>query len=433
MAKKSPSTPQPIQQLTEYLFARREPILNNWRTRCSADADLHTRTSFSREEFTDQAPVLLNIFNQRLLGQEAESAPVDRAGQHGLHRWQRGYSFRELLNELNHLYLTLTDEFEQYLTLYPQTPAHVMLFANQQLIRLITEVNVGSIMYYDDLRQTTAAEQVQTLQLALDQLHQLTNRRSQHLRETTHDLRGNFGIINSAAHLLKLPTGEEERQLFLAMLSRNMDTALSLLEQLADYARLEAGQEQLTIKAFDAAELVQDVVNGAQHLAKERNLVLQADGPPQLPVVSDPLKVQRIVQNLLMNALKFTTSGWISVSWAAENDTRWLISIQDTGTGLHEGPVAMLAEQLKPLSEPTSIHQPGGPEDYPSQATPATHAHQQERSQPNGEGIGLFVVKRLCQLLKASMDIETVPSHGTMIRIRLLTDQTKSEHDTTGV
>lgn len=68
MTKQAALVRQSVRQLTQYLEARRETILNNWRTRCAIDADLHTPTSFSREEFNDQAPVLLNILTQRLRG-----------------------------------------------------------------------------------------------------------------------------------------------------------------------------------------------------------------------------------------------------------------------------------------------------------------------------------------------------------------------------
>lgn len=111
-----------------------------------------------------------------------------------------------------------------------------------------------------------------------------------------------------------------------------------------------------------------------------------------------------------------------------ENDTRWILSVQDTGPGLSSGPPALLATQLRALAEPTSSHQPGGPDEYPSGSIPATSEQKNEASQPpaGGEGIGLFIVKSLCELMKASMDIET-SERGTLIRLRLLVNQRLSE------
>lgn len=426
---KSPSdyTPQ-IHQLKDYLYARRESILNQWRTRCSIDADLHTRTSFSREEFNDQLPVLLNILTQRIADEPPESDPVQQAGQHGLHRWQRGYSLAELLNELANFYDIIDGELQQYLELYPHTLPQVMAQAHRQLLYLSRDISMGSVMYYDQLRQTRAAEQVQTLEQSLDKLHQLTKQRGQHLRQTSHDLRGSFGIVIGAAHLLQLPVKKEERAQFLEMLTRNIKDAEHMLNQLLDYARLEAVQETVESKPFDASELLESLVKGAQSVAKSKNLILKADGPDKLPVVGDAVKVQRVVQNLLVNALKYTQQGWVSVSWAMENDTRWIISVQDTGPGLKSGPPALLAEQLQPLAQPTSSHQTESPKNYPSGEIPPTSSQRNEASEPepDGEGIGLFIVKSLCELMRGSMDIETGPQ-GTLIRVRLLVNQKLSE------
>ena len=136
---------------------------------------------------------------------------------------------------------------------------------------------------------------------------------------------------------------------------------------------------------------------------------------------SDAVKVQRILQNLLYNALKYTKSGWINVSWAQENETRWILSVQDSGPGFTpNSPTGLLAEQLKPLSEPTSAHQSGGSDEYPLQEPPTTEALKTPAAsqQKESEGLGLFIVKKLCELLQASMDIESAPGKGTLVRIR---------------
>lgn len=429
MTKKEKEYTNQINQIAEHLlYARREAILNQWRLKCADDAGMDTRNSFAREEFYDQMPVLLNILGQRLLGQEPETDPVERAGQHGLHRWQRGYSLKELTNELANFYAILAEEINQYVDLYPDTRPQVITQVHGQLLRLAKEATTGSVLYYDQLRQTSAAEQAQTLQHTLDQVNEMSRQRGEHLRQTSHDLRASFGILLGAANLLKMPAETAERDQYVNMLNRNLGTIQHMLHQMTDHARLEAGLETVEVKPFDAAKLLRDIVDSAQEFANTRKLILRADGPEHLPVLSDPVKVQRIVQNLLVNALKYTQKGSVSISWSAENETRWLVSVQDTGPGLSTGPVGLLAAQLKPLSEPTSIQQPDGPSSYPSSEVPDTQFKQESSSQSSdSEGIGLFVVKRLCEFLKATMDIETTIGHGTLIRIRFLNNQESPE------
>jgi len=429
MAKKDKEDNDQLKQIAEYvLYSRREAILNQWRLRCATDAGMDTRNSLGREEFYDQMPVLLNILGQRLMGQEPETDPVERAGQHGLHRWQRGYSLKELTNELANFYDILAEEIKQYVDLYPDTRPQVIIQIHGQLLRLVKEATTGSVLYYDQLRQTSAAEQAQTLQHTLDQVNEISRQRGEHLRQTSHDLRASFSVLLGAATLLKMPAEADERDQYVDMLNRNLGTIQHMLHQMTDHARLEAGLETAEVKSFDAAKLLRDIVDSAQGFAQTRQLILKADGPDHLPVVSDPVKVQRIVQNLLVNALKYTQKGSVSVSWSAENETRWLVSVQDTGLGLSNGPVGLLATQLKPLSEPASIQQPDGPKSYPSSEVPDTQFKQKNNGQSSdSEGIGLFVVKRLCEFLKASMDIETTLGHGTLIRIRFLNNQESPE------
>ena len=411
--------------LVEYLDMRRETILNAWRTRCLDDSNLNSKIGFAREEFNDQAPALLNILAQRLRGEHQEANPLDVAGGHGLHRWQRGYSLPELLTEFEHLYWVVLDEIQTFQQQHSQLSGDALSQIYRHLFKLEAESTRGSVLYYDQLRQTNAAEQANSLQESLGKL-QLSKQQGEHLRHSSHDLRSSFGILTGAATLLQLPNTEKEREKYIAMLNRNLTSLHDMLLQLTDYARIEAGQEKLDITAFDASVLVQECVDLAQPLVEHRNLILQGDGPDSLPVHSDAVKVQRILQNLLYNALKYTPSGWVNVSWAQENETRWILSVQDSGPGYTpDSPTGLLAEQLKPLSELTSSHQSDGPDEYPLQKPPTTEALKTPAAshQKESEGLGLFIVKKLCELLQASIDIESAPGKGTLVRIRFLLNQ----------
>lgn len=93
----------------------------------------------------------------------------------------------------------------------------------------------------------------------------------------------------------------------------------------------------------------------AQPLATGRGLKLLADGPPSFRIETDPIILYRIAQNLLRNALLYSTSGGVPVSWSRETDFRWILSVQDAGPDLPPGLVTLFAKQLKPTVEPTAI------------------------------------------------------------------------------
>lgn len=427
MNKPKTTYPQQLDELIAHLYGRRESLLNVWRTVSLEDLKLASRSSFSREEFNDQMPVLLNVLSQRLLGQKPETDPVERAGQHGLHRWQRGYSLPELLTELDYFYKTLLDDFQLYVELHPDLHPDLISRMYREVYQIAADCYKGSVIYYDRLRETNAAEQAAVLQQALDRVNELMEQRGHHLRMTAHDLRGTFGVLMGATTLLEMPGTEKERTELFTMLNRNLLSIRDTLLQLTDFARLEANQDQVEVKSFDVAALLRELVASTLPIAHAKKLELKGDGPDKLVIKSDRLKIQRVVQNLLMNALSYTTSGWVYVSWALENESRWIISVQDSGPGLTAGPAALLADQLKPLAELTSSHQAEGPKDYPSQDVPTTRSNKDKPAPPEqkGEGLGLFIVKKFCELLKGSMDIETAPGKGTLIRLRFLTDQSQ--------
>ncbi|MCE7066990.1 HAMP domain-containing sensor histidine kinase [Dyadobacter sp. CY326] len=425
MAKAPQKIEKQLEELLHHLTIQRESILNKWRTICAQDLIMFSKTSFSREEFNDQAPVMLNILNQRLAKLPEESDVVMIGQAHGLHRWQRGYSLPELLVELEHLFRIVLESITAYHQEIQSLSADVVLEVHAQVLHISQGASRGSVLYYDELRQTNAAEKASATMQALRQLEELGENRTKRLRESTHDLRSSFGVLLGASQLLEMPDNEEDRIHLFEMLNRNLSSVKEMLLQLSDFSRIEAGQETLELKEFDAAELLNKVIATVQPLIKDRNLVLKGEGPEHLIVTSDPVKIQRIVQNLLLNALKYTTKGGIYISWAQENDTRWILSIQDTGPGFSaSSPAALLAEQLKPLSQLSSSHQAGGTSEYPLDHAPSTEAIKQNPKR-NGEteGLGLFIVKKLCELLKASMDIENEPGQGTLVRIRFLAHQ----------
>ena len=246
------------------------------------------------------------------------------------------------------------------------------------------------------------------------------------LRTSSHDLRGSFSTIQGAAFLLSQEgKTEKERAQLTEMLNRNLTGIRSMLVQLTDLARLEAGQESLAIQAFDAAGLLQELVATAQPLAVQKGLTLQMDGPDTLAVKSDAVKIRRIVQNLLLNAIKYTPTGLISVSWSSEGNYRWYVSIQDSGPGLPDDSViSLIGKQLEPPPESSAVLKRGPATDFiavpPIDPKPVVSGHQ---STPGGEGIGLHIVKRLCELMGASLDVETSSESGTLFRIRFLIEQ----------
>ena len=416
--------------LTAYLFSRREAILNTWRTLCENDSRFGTNLTLNRKEFNNLIPVLLNILDQRLLGQPEEADAATTAQAHGLHRWHKAHNLQELLREISHLSELLVTELQRFRQLYPETDSDTVLQAAGQVTRLMNELTDGSAAKYDELQRLEATSRATALQYSLEQMGELNRQRGDLLRTSSHDLRGGFSIINSAAYLLKMDgVSDAEREQYVDILSRNLTNVHDMLEGLMNLARLEAGQELLSLEVVDVGQLLTDLGVSAQPMATERGLKLLTDGPPSLRVETDKVKLYRIAQNLLHNALLYSGSGVVSVSWSRETAYRWTLSVQDSGPGLPPGLVSLLASQLKPTVEPTAIM--GDDQAEPNTIKPNDEPIDLTKEvMPLGsgtlrEGVGLHIVKRLCELLNANLDIETQPGRGTLFRVRLSTPAIK--------
>jgi len=178
---------------------------------------------------------------------------------------------------------------------------------------------------------------------------------------------------------------------------------------------------------FDAAQLIKAFCEPLRAVAAERNLFLQLEGSPSLRVEGDPVKVQRIAQNLLMNALNATSSGGVRVTWEERTvgeHGQWMLCVQDTGPGLAVGTAAPLQRALKHATEEAQqVEEQASPlekresEGLEPAATLTSRTPNQHSRDLGGEGIGLSIVKRLCELLDASLELETSPGAGTTFRV----------------
>jgi len=412
---------QQSEELVSFLRSKREGLLNNWREVCERDESLSSKASFSREEFNDQVPVLLNILELRLLKHVKSDDLLQVASEHGLHRWQSGYELHELIIEFEHLFKLINELVQRFVEDDPKFTAKNLLVINNEIFRTYSDSIRGSVNYYYRLRQTSAAEQAANLQRAVDQMQKLGNNRNEILRQSSHDLRSSFGVLMMTSQLWEIPSSNKERSEMMAMMSRNLSSIRDMLLQLTDFSRIEAGQETLRIKEFNVADFLNSLIKTTLPLAENKKIRLEGEGPKELKISSDPVQIQRIFQNLVHNALKYTESGGVYVSWAKENDSRWILSIQDTGPGFSENSaLALMAGQLKPAISTTAIHQETKMLQPPAPAgtDKIDNVHFKE-----SEGLGIVIVKKICELMKATMDVESSSGKGTLVRIRFQSRQ----------
>ena len=417
--------------LAVHLQLRRESVLNAWHDTVKRDPALNTGDSLPKWQLYDHIPALLWTFERelrRLSGTPGEELPdvgQESAAAHGLQRWQQGYDLPEVTRELGRLNESVVEELEEYARTHQQLEHDVMATARRLWAALCSTCIEQSSAQYFRLQQMEAAGHVRDLERALDEIRQLEQQRAELWREAAHDLRGNLGVVaNATAGLSMQGLQETQRETVLRMLRRNVRSLRHLLDDVTGLARLQAGAEHRQLSTVDVAALLQELCDDLRPLAQERRLFLQSEGPAPFMVATDPIKTRRIAQNLVLNAIRYTTEGSVTVSWgdSAENDAkRWALSVIDTGPGFQTGSAAPLAQAIEGATEPAA---PGelrreldAHRSEPDSVPPAAPAH--SPTPRGGEGIGLSIVKRLCDLLDASIELHSAAGVGTRFRILL--------------
>ena len=398
--------------LGAHIRSRIPALLDAWRGTIAADPDLTTGDSLPRAQLVDHLPPWLEALASALAAEpgsaEARRRRSDEtkdAQAHGLQRWQQGYDLHEVTREWGALHLCLVAELDRYFADHPAAP-EVQAEARLTLAWFVSEAASNSAAQYFRLERLEAAGAVRDLEAALNNIQVLERSRAELWQQAAHDLRGNLGVVKNVAHGLALgDLPEQRREAFVGLLQNNVDALHQLLDDVTDLARLHAGQEVRRVAPFDAADVLRRLCDDMRPIAEAKQLYLKTPGVAALPVEGDAIKVRRIAQNLLLNALKYTVSGGVLVRWgdtAARDDGRWVLTIEDTGPGFHAGPGAPLIGALSAT--------PGEPEPEPAPDARPVH-------QSHGEGLGLAIVKRLSELLNATLEFDTEPGKGTTVRV----------------
>ena len=257
----------------------------------------------------------------------------------------------------------------------------------------------------DQVRQSS--ETVQQLSVLQGQVRA----RGELLRTSSHDLRGSLGIIQGAANLIAFADSDDERAQMLDMMHRNVQETTRLITELLDLSRLEAGQQRVQFAPLDAAELLHKLGENIRPLVEGKGLSLHLSGVMQLSIEGDALGLLRMAQNLLLNALKYTAQGGITMRWGSTGPDEWFFSVDDTGPGMEPD----LAYQLSHVASPNEVAASTAADG----SVPASLSANERLLSAPGEGIGLVIVRQLCDLLRGRLLVESQPGRGSVFRVLL--------------
>jgi signal transduction histidine kinase len=416
-------TPGDFVALADHLRDRRDALMLEWRHAVKRDPELNQGESLPRAELFDHIPALLKVFEERLRHADGpvEPAAVEPASAHGLQRWQQGYDLREVIRELGQLNRCVIMEMDRFAGAQKGLSLQSMPQAREIWMTLSSAAIEESVIQYFELQRQEAVGHVEDLERALAQIRELEQERGDLWREAAHDLRGNLGVVaHVAVGLTRHAQRDESREDFVRILMRNVTSLHHLLNDVTSLARLQAGRETRKIEGIDVTAILTPLCEDIRPLAEQRSLYLKCAGPERFTVNGDGIKLRRIAQNLIFNAVKYTRKGGVTVNWGdseARDSKRWCLTIADTGPGFHTASGQPIATVLDPAHEPsakTIVAQAPSTQGDPSIGK--SHGTRSNRGEA-GEGIGLSIVKRLCEMLDATIEMESIKDKGSSFRI----------------
>jgi len=223
----------------------------------------------------------------------------------------------------------------------------------------------------------------------------------------SHDLLTPFSLILAPVNDLIRESGEDDpKREKLEIISKNTSFLSDIFGTILDFKRVELSDVELKEGNVEIVSFTQLVVNAFEYLAKSRNLMLSfASGIERLNMLTDHVKIERILYNLLSNAIKFSPDGGevkVTLSYDPENQ-RLYLAVQDSGPGIDQQNQSLIFEKFY-----------RGPE-------------KPDHQNPQGFGLGLYVVKKFVTLLNGDIRIDSSPGQGTTIELILPVKVAKQE------
>lgn len=421
-----PAHGNPYAALADQLTERREAILKAWRAAVTADATLTSGDSLPSTQLNDHIPAVLEGFEEHLRSQSTQAERLGDAAAHGLHRWQQGFGLSEVVRELGRLNECVVSELDTLAAGPPAQAADVMARARLVWAQIYSVAVGASTTQYFKLQQIEATAYTRSLEQGLETLRRMEQQRAQLWQEAAHDLRGNLGVVsNATAGLGARHPDPAVQESFLRLLGKNVQALHRLLDDVTILARLQSGQEERNVDVVDVAPLFRELWESMEGHAHQKKLTFKLNGPAPFEVRSDAVKLHRIAQNLVLNAIRYTRQGGLELSWGGcgpEDPDRWMLIVADTGPGIGSDGSSGLKNALEVATQHADQVA------FDSKDDQLTRIEEEDAGVPepgstneadrHGEGIGLSIVKRLCELLDATVQLDSSAS-GTRFEILL--------------
>jgi len=233
---------------------------------------------------------------------------------------------------------------------------------------------------------------------AQEQAEAANRAKSVFLSTMSHELRTPLNaILGFSALMHSDPTLSEGQRENIDIINRSGGHLLSLINDVLDMAKIEAGRVVLEVEPFDLGILVRDITDMLSKRAEEKGLQLLLDQSSEFPrfIRSDKEKLRQVIVNLVSNAVKYTNHGSVTLRLGVQPGSaalRLIIEVEDSGIGISK-------------ADQTRIFEP-----FVQVGKPATQ---------KGTGLGLSIVSEYVKMMGGDIEVESTPEVGSLFRVNL--------------